>query len=192
MAPCASKAFLIFSASSLGMPSLSTFGTDSTNFFASMRVRFGTIALTSLMTLGLEPASKDSSFTLKIVFSLGLTAANASSLAAASSAPAPPAAPAGAAAPAAGKAISWMFRRDLRSVTRSEAWRSVRVDMSSTILCNVGSEGKDVPGSGVVELESGGGGGEDDDDGEDGNGGDGDEDVAVASVRTRTDDRVLH
>src|SRR6266850_8181469 len=33
-APCASKAFLIFSASSFGMPSLSTFGTDSTNFFA--------------------------------------------------------------------------------------------------------------------------------------------------------------
>jgi hypothetical protein len=33
-APCASKTFLIFSASSFGMPSLSTFGTDSTNFFA--------------------------------------------------------------------------------------------------------------------------------------------------------------
>jgi hypothetical protein len=79
----------------------------------SMRVRFGTIALTSLMTLGLEPASNDSSFTLKIVFSFGLAAAAASSPAAASSAPAPPAAaPAGAAAPAAGKAISWMFRRD--------------------------------------------------------------------------------
>jgi hypothetical protein len=77
------------------------------------------------------------------------------------------------------------------------------VDMSSTILCNVGSEGKDVSDrSGVGELdESGGGdggcgGGEDDE--EAGNGGDGDDDdvadvvvVAVASVRTRTDDRVL-
>jgi hypothetical protein len=81
----------------------------------------------------------------------------------------------------------------LRSVTRSEAWRSVRVDMSSTILCNVGSEGKGVSDRpGVVELdESGGGdGGGGEDDEEAGNGGDG-EDVAVASVRTRTDDRVL-
>jgi len=80
-----------------------------------MRVRFGTIALTSLMTLGLEPASNDSSFTVKIVFSLGFAAAAASSpAAAASSAPAPePAPPAEeAAAPAVGKAISWMFRRD--------------------------------------------------------------------------------
>jgi hypothetical protein len=77
-----------------------------------MRVRFGTIALTSLMTLGFEPASNDSSFTLKIIFSFGLAAAAASSPAAASSAPAPPAAEeARAAAPAAGKAISWMFRR---------------------------------------------------------------------------------
>ena len=75
-----------------------------------MRVRFGTIALTSLMTLGLEPASNDSSFTLKIVFSFGLAAAASSAAAAASSAPAPPAAE-GAAAPAAGRAISWMFRR---------------------------------------------------------------------------------
>jgi hypothetical protein len=81
-----------------------------------MRVRFGTIALTSLMTLGLEPASNDSSFTVKIVFSLGFAAAAASSpaAAAASSAPAPKPAPAAeeAAAPAVGKAISWMFRRD--------------------------------------------------------------------------------
>ena len=137
MAPCASKAFLIFSASSLGIPSLSTFGTDSTNFFAyrpnsqylsqpkkkikgrrtSMSVRLGTSALTSLMTFGLAPPSNDSSFTLKIVFSFGLAAAFSSS-ASASSAFADPAA--GSAAPAVGKAISWMLRRDcvmLRVVT---------------------------------------------------------------------------
>jgi hypothetical protein len=58
-----------------------------------MRVRFGTIALTSLMTLGLEPASNDSSFTMKIVFSLGFAAAMSSSAAAASSAPMPEPAP---------------------------------------------------------------------------------------------------
>lgn len=75
-----------------------------------MRVRFGTIALTSLMTLGLEPAPNDSSFTLKIVFSFGLAAAANSAAAASSSALAPPAVE-GATAPAAGKAISWMFRR---------------------------------------------------------------------------------
>ena len=33
-APCASNTFWIFSASSLGRPSLSTCGRDSTNFFA--------------------------------------------------------------------------------------------------------------------------------------------------------------
>jgi len=75
-----------------------------------MRVRLGTSALTSLMTFGLAPASKDSSFTLKIVFSLGF-AATSSSPAPASSAPAPAPA-AGSAAADVGKAISWMFRRD--------------------------------------------------------------------------------
>jgi hypothetical protein len=61
-----------------------------------------------------------------------------------------------------------------RSVTRSEAWRSVRPDMSSTSLCNAGSE---------VEVDVWGeiGGGSD---------GDGVEvvasAVAVASARTRT------
>jgi|SRR5712672_518653 len=75
-----------------------------------MRVRFGTSALTSLMTFGLEPASNDSSFTLKIVFSFGFAASSAP--APASSAPeAPGPAPAAEAAPAAGRAISWMFRR---------------------------------------------------------------------------------
>jgi hypothetical protein len=39
----------------------------------SIKVKFGTIALTSLMTFGLEVASKDSSFTLKIVFSFGFS-----------------------------------------------------------------------------------------------------------------------
>ena len=72
-----------------------------------MRVRFSTIALTSLMTLGLEPTSNDSSFTVKIVVSLGFAAAS-SPAAAVSSAPAlEPAPPAEeAAAPAVGKAIS--------------------------------------------------------------------------------------
>jgi hypothetical protein len=39
----------------------------------SIKVKFGTIALTSLMTFGLEVGSKDSSFTLKIVFSFGFS-----------------------------------------------------------------------------------------------------------------------
>ena len=73
-----------------------------------MRVRFGTSALTSLMTLDLAPASNDSSFTLNIVFSFGLAAASS---AAASSASAPAAPPAPAEGAAAGSAISWMFRR---------------------------------------------------------------------------------
>jgi hypothetical protein len=87
-----------------------------------MRVRLGTIALTSLMTFGLAPASNDSSFTLKIVFSFGLTATS-SSPAPASSKPAPAPAP-GSAAPAVGKAISWMFRRDciLRVRKKGELW----------------------------------------------------------------------
>jgi hypothetical protein len=61
-----------------------------------MRVRFGTIALTSLMTLGLEPVSNDKLHHEK-VFSLGFaaTAAASSPAAAMSSAPtlepAPPA-----------------------------------------------------------------------------------------------------
>jgi hypothetical protein len=46
----------------------------------------------------------------------------------------------------------------LRSVTRSAAWRSVRVDMSSTSLCSAGSED-----SGGVGVEVSGGGGGDDD-----------------------------
>jgi len=41
----------------------------------SMRVRFGTRALTSRMILGLAPASKDLSMTLKTVFSLGFSLA---------------------------------------------------------------------------------------------------------------------
>ncbi len=71
-----------------------------------MRVRLGTSALTSLMTLGLAPASNDSSFTLNIVFSFGLAGAS-SSPAAASSAPAP----AAGIVAAVGSAISWIFRR---------------------------------------------------------------------------------
>jgi len=48
----------------------------------------------------------------------------------------------------------------LRSVTRSEAWRSVRDDMSSTSLCSAGSEGEVEVGT---DVGSGGGGGDDDD-----------------------------
>jgi hypothetical protein len=71
--PRATKVALSFSASSLGMFSLRTLGSDSTNFFASMSVRFGTSDLTSLMILGLAAASNDSSLTLKIVFSFGFS-----------------------------------------------------------------------------------------------------------------------
>jgi hypothetical protein len=39
----------------------------------STRVKFGTIAFTSLIILGLEAASKDSSLTVKIVFSFGFS-----------------------------------------------------------------------------------------------------------------------
>ena len=39
----------------------------------SIKVKLGTMALTSLITFGLEPASKDSSFTLNIVFSFGFS-----------------------------------------------------------------------------------------------------------------------
>jgi hypothetical protein len=65
----------------------------------------------------------------------------------------------------------------LRSVTRSEAWRSVRADMSSTSLCSAGSEGDGVGVEVAVEV------------GEIGDGGGGVEvvasAVAVASARTR-------
>jgi len=128
---------------------------------------------------------------LKIVFSFGLAAAASSAAAAASSALAPPAAE-GATAPAAGKAISWMFRRVLRRVTRSAAWSSVRTEMSSTILCRAGSEGVvPVPGLGAGELlesdgRCAGGGGDDGDDDDDDA-----EVVAVASARARTNDSVL-
>jgi hypothetical protein len=79
----------------------------------------------------------------------------------------------------------------LRRVTRSAAWRSVRADMSSTILWRAGSEGD---GAGVAEVElelgdaegGGGGGGDDDDDAEVVASA-----VAVASARTRIHARVL-
>ena len=67
----------------------------------------------------------------------------------------------------------------LRRVTRSAAWRSVRVDMSSTILCRAGSEGSGaVVVVDEVAVDDGGGGG-------------GDVEVvasavAVASARART------
>jgi hypothetical protein len=74
----------------------------------SMRVRFGTSALTSLMTFGLALASNDSSFTLKIVFSFGLAAASSAPASSAASAPVAPLAPVeeGAVLPGAGSAIS--------------------------------------------------------------------------------------
>lgn len=85
-----------------------------------MRVRFGTIALTSRMILGFAVASKASSLTLKTVFSLGFSYSDdpwsmthplvntieQRTTSASSDA-------AGAAAGAAeGMAISWMFNRD--------------------------------------------------------------------------------
>ena len=119
-----------------------------------MRVRFGTIALTSLITLGLEPASNDSSLTLKIVFSFGLAAAASSPAPAASSAPAPPAPPAaGATAPAAGKAISWMFRRVYKifHILRKRRWMGGGVETrgSSSYL----EEGDEV--CGLEQRQSG-------------------------------------
>ena len=88
----------------------------------SIKVKLGTMALTSLITFGLEVASKDSSFTLKIVFSLGFswnivvshavlgkrTQRNGQRTSSAGSAAA---ATTGAAA-AAGIAISWILSRD--------------------------------------------------------------------------------
>jgi hypothetical protein len=71
--PSLTNVSLSFSASSLFRFSLSTFGRLSTNFLASMSVRFGTSDLTSLMILGLAVASNDSSLTLKIVFSFGFS-----------------------------------------------------------------------------------------------------------------------
>jgi hypothetical protein len=82
---------------------------------------------------------------------------------------------------------SIVFYFTLRRVTRSAAWRRVRVDMSSTILCRAGSEGDGavVEVVEVVEVEAGG----------DGSGG-GDVEVvasavAVASARTRIHVSVL-
>ena len=45
-----------------------------------MRVRFGTIALTSRMILGFAAASNASSLTLKTVFSLGFSCARGDAL----------------------------------------------------------------------------------------------------------------
>ena len=85
-----------------------------------MRVRFGTIALTSRMILGLAAASNASSLTLKTVFSFGFSYARGQlsyagagrkgkrRTASLSSAAAATGAAAGAAA---GMAISWMFNR---------------------------------------------------------------------------------
>jgi len=120
---------LSFSASSLGKFSLRTFGNDSTNFFASIRVKLGTIALTSLMILGLEVAAKDSNLTLKIVFAFGFSSSTTSA-----------ATGTAAGAAAAGIATSWIFSRDLSSVIRSAACRRVRCEMSSTSWFILGLE----------------------------------------------------
>lgn len=82
-----------------------------------MRVRLGTIAFTSRMIFGFEPASKDSSLTLKTVFSFGFSYTRDDDLAApllviierTSTAASSCGAAAGAAA--VGIAISWMLRR---------------------------------------------------------------------------------
>lgn len=108
----------IFSASSFGTDSFICFGALSTNFLESTRLspnRF----LISLMTLGLEVASNDCSFSVKSVFSAAAGAASSSSAAAAAGA-----------APAAGAAAkpptgrSGMLRR---------VWGGVCVSM----LCEI-------------------------------------------------------
>ena len=70
-APNASNAAFSFSASSFGTFSFKTCGTLSANFFASMRFIFGTIDLTSRITLAFAAASKDSRRRVKMVFSFG-------------------------------------------------------------------------------------------------------------------------
>lgn len=128
--PTASMASLIFSASSLVTPSLSTLGAASTNFLDSTKLnprRF----LTSLMILGLLLASKDSSFKVKMVFSLGASSAGASSAAAAGAG----------AAPAAGKEISGMSNLVLSSLTKEAVSKRVSLEMSSTMALILGSTG---------------------------------------------------
>lgn len=115
----------------------------------SIRLRLGTIALTSRMTFGLAPASKDSNFTLKMVFSFGfsyllsirtsrhdwrwliLTATGSSDTAAA-----------WATGAAAGIAISWMFNWDYRIKTK---WMKFHLFKEPKVIYCAPSEGRRGP-----------------------------------------------
>lgn len=136
----------------------------------SIRLRLGTRALTSLIILGFDVGSNDSSLTAKIVFSFGFSCRTSgqqrrgrqplkqrtASIAGSASTGA------AAAGAADGIAISWMFsrvcwrghegcqrgaqglrnfaRRALRAETRSAACRRVRPEISSTMRDICGSD----------------------------------------------------
>jgi midasin len=99
VAPSSFNVAIIFSASSFGTDSFMTFGAASTNFFESTKLKPSSV-LTSLMTLGLAPASKDCSLTVNKDFSCAAGAASSASSAAAA---AGVAADAGAAKPPIGR-----------------------------------------------------------------------------------------
>ena len=82
----------IFSASSFGTDSFMSLGALSTNFLESTKLRPSKF-LTSLMTLGLDPASNDCSLMVKSVFSAAAGAASSSSTGAAAGAAGPAAKP---------------------------------------------------------------------------------------------------
>ena len=104
--PNASKVLIIFSASSLGTPSFNTLGALSANFLLSTRLR-PSIDLTSLIILGFDVGSKDSSFRVKSVFAAGAGAASSSSTGGGAAAAGPP-------DDGAENVMSGMLRRDWR------------------------------------------------------------------------------
>ncbi|KAH3660551.1 hypothetical protein OGAPHI_007137 [Ogataea philodendri] len=132
LAPRPSSVALSFSESSLVTFSLSTFGALSTNFLDSTSDSPSS-DLISLMILGLDLASKDSSLTENMVFSWGCSLVSASSASAAAGA--------GAAAPAAGNAMSGMLSLVFNSWIKNEVSSRVRVEIWSTICEILGSTG---------------------------------------------------
>src|SRR3569833_1080802 len=107
VAPSSIMVAMIFSASSFGTASFMSFGALSTNFFESTKLRPSKL-LISLMTLGLEPASKAVSLRLNTVFSADAGAASSSASTAAGAAGA-----AAAANPPMGMSV--LFSRDCAS-----------------------------------------------------------------------------
>jgi len=138
LAPNASNAAFSLSASSFGTFSLSVWGTDSANFLASIKFIFAKVALTSRITFALLAASKDSKRNVNMVFSLGFSSGGAASSSAGGAA-------ATGVADAAGIVTSVILRRVFSNDTKSAACKSVKDDMSSTSLFNLGSL---VPGAG--------------------------------------------